>query len=425
MESDLFQNHQFREAQNQQEQQQEGQTINNPGLTRYRSAPSSYFTNLLDREFFEEILRQPSSPERERILRGLMPRPRDYAGGSQPEHLGAAKFKAEILEKQLKQETQLSSNPVSASSSQNYYQSSSQAQLPNQSVEYRAASVNSMGSGSASTGLLRQSSSPAGLLLSNLNSIEGYGTLRGMENFGTSPREASYSPTTRFGTPMNYLCAGQPCSSGHMSPIAEVGNKDSGKSVGSPEGGGFDESHENNYNYDRGYLFGSWDDSGLNALEAEEMQGSRGSPTLLARHLSLPNSSSDIERLLQIQDSVPCKIRAKRGFATHPRSIAERVRRTKISERIRKLQDLVPNMDKQTNTAEMLDSAVEYIKDLQEQVKVWRQKKKTLWTYNSRCFFLSTYFHWIPFLCPFISNFTFQMLSDSKSKCICSNRQRQ
>ncbi|KAK4791217.1 hypothetical protein SAY86_031630 [Trapa natans] len=387
MESDLFQNHQFREAQNQQEQQQEGQTINNPGLTRYRSAPSSYFTNLLDREFFEEILRQPSSPERERILRGLMPRPRDYAGGSQPEHLGAAKFKAEILEKQLKQETQLSSYPVSASSSQNYYQSSSQAQLPNQSVEYRAASVNSMGSGSASTGLLRQSSSPAGLLLSNLNSIEvaGYGTLRGMENFGTSPREASYSPTTRFGTPINYLCAGQPCSSGHMSPIAEVGNKDSGKSVGSPEGGGFDESHENNYNYDRGYLFGSWDDSGLNALEAEEMQGSRGSPTLLARHLSLPNSSSDIERLLQIQDSVPCKIRAKRGFATHPRSIAERVRRTKISERIRKLQDLVPNMDKQTNTAEMLDSAVEYIKDLQEQLK---------------------------------------MLSDSTSKCICSNRQR-
>lgn len=26
-----------------------------------------------------------------------------------------------------------------------------------------------------------------------------------------------------------------------------------------------------------------------------------------------------------LEDSVPCKIRAKRGFATHPRSIAERV----------------------------------------------------------------------------------------------------
>lgn len=76
----------------------------------------------------------------------------------------------------------------------------------------------------------------------------------------------------------------------------------------------------------------------------------------------------------------------------------EQVRRTKISERMRKLQDLVPNMDtvrlldlplsysyfhllcsmylsssidmQQTNTADMLDLAVQYIKDLQEQVKV-------------------------------------------------------
>lgn len=33
-----------------------------------------------------------------------------------------------------------------------------------------------------------------------------------------------------------------------------------------------------------------------------------------------------MEKYLQFQDSVPCKIRAKRGCATHPRSIAERVR---------------------------------------------------------------------------------------------------
>jgi len=32
-----------------------------------------------------------------------------------------------------------------------------------------------------------------------------------------------------------------------------------------------------------------------------------------------------IEKFLQFQDAVPCKIRAKRGCATHPRSIAERV----------------------------------------------------------------------------------------------------
>lgn len=34
----------------------------------------------------------------------------------------------------------------------------------------------------------------------------------------------------------------------------------------------------------------------------------------------------NVESLFKIQqDSVPCKIRAKRGCATHPRSIAERV----------------------------------------------------------------------------------------------------
>lgn len=50
----------------------------------------------------------------------------------------------------------------------------------------------------------------------------------------------------------------------------------------------------------------------------------------LTHHLSLPKTSSEmaaIEKYLQFQqDSVPCKIRAKRGCATHPRSIAERVK---------------------------------------------------------------------------------------------------
>ncbi|KAG8472723.1 hypothetical protein CXB51_034596 [Gossypium anomalum] len=76
----------------------------------------------------------------------------------------------------------------------------------------------------------------------------------------------------------------------------------------------------------------------------------------------------DMEKLLE--DSVPCRVRAKRGCATHPRSIAERVRRTRISDRIRKLQELVPNMDKQTNTADMLEEAVEYVKYLQRQIQV-------------------------------------------------------
>ncbi|KAL2893514.1 Transcription factor bHLH80 [Bienertia sinuspersici] len=62
--------------------------------------------------------------------------------------------------------------------------------------------------------------------------------------------------------------------------------------------------------------------------------------------LSTANSLVEMEMEKLLEDSVPCRIRAKRGCATHPRSIAERVRRTRISDRIRKLQELVPNMDK-------------------------------------------------------------------------------
>ncbi|KAJ8557816.1 hypothetical protein K7X08_004582 [Anisodus acutangulus] len=104
---------------------------------------------------------------------------------------------------------------------------------------------------------------------------------------------------------------------------------------------------------------------------------SDSSPRKLSAHLKGEPSgqlhdsggSLDAEMEKLMDDLVPCKVRAKRGCATHPRSIAERVRRTRISDRIRKLQGLVPNMDKQTNTADMLEEAVEYVKFLQGQIQ--------------------------------------------------------
>ncbi|KAE8672152.1 bHLH122 protein [Hibiscus syriacus] len=103
--------------------------------------------------------------------------------------------------------------------------------------------------------------------------------------------------------------------------------------------------------------------------------------TGVKHHLSLAKSCYEmdvVDNYWQFQGSAPCKIRAKRGCATHPRSIAERVRRTRISERMRKLQGLLPNIDRvrqQTNTADMLDMAVEYIKNLQRQLKTLRDTK--------------------------------------------------
>nr|GMC82390.1 transcription factor bHLH130-like [Ipomoea batatas] len=115
--------------------------------------------------------------------------------------------------------------------------------------------------------------------------------------------------------------------------------------------------------------------SALNGMEAQSGGEPRNCTPGLTHHLSLP-SSVEIEKYLHFQqDSVPCKIRAKRGCATHPRSIAERNRRTRISERMKKLQELFPKMDKQTSTADMLDWAVEHIKELQKQVEILTDKK--------------------------------------------------
>nr|QJQ51233.1 bHLH transcription factor bHLH26.1 [Gardenia jasminoides] len=63
------------------------------------------------------------------------------------------------------------------------------------------------------------------------------------------------------------------------------------------------------------------------------------------------------------------RVRARRGQATDPHSIAERLRRERIAERIRALQELVPNVNK-TDRAAMLDEIVDYVKFLRLQVKV-------------------------------------------------------
>ncbi|XP_020089402.1 transcription factor bHLH128-like isoform X2 [Ananas comosus] len=124
----------------------------------------------------------------------------------------------------------------------------------------------------------------------------------------------------------------------------------------------------------------SWDDTNSFMFSAPSSKRAKDnnaeiitSMSNLDSQIGLQGTSLEIsgmENYLQIQeDSVACKLRAKRGCATHPRSIAERERRIRISKRLRKLQDLVPNMDKQTSTSDMLDLAVQYIKDLQSQVQ--------------------------------------------------------
>ncbi|KAK4785017.1 hypothetical protein SAY86_001706 [Trapa natans] len=388
--------------------------VANPGLTRFRSAPSSFFTDILEsvleREFCEDFLNRPSSPETGQILSRLMsgstnaPAPKTPLGALQnpcsfredntpPRKEAAAAAPRPPLPSSIKSEPKiLQQNDFS---SDPYYQSSPQPPLPTWSKIYETVKP---GRENNCSNLIRQNSSPAGLLsnisidsdlkvmdidfpidepMRSLGPTPGYNTAPG----GGAKIDKSLPLATRHRHRRNSLTRVSTAMA-QMSPIAEVGDGRMGDSVEEidPFGEGID--------LIAGFPVGSWDDSenygfpkrcrgqgdknslGLNASEALNENGRCGPRQMLAHHLSLPKNSSEmfaIERILE--ESVPCKIRAKRGCATHPRSIAERVRRTKISERMRKLQDLVPNMDKQMSTADMLDLAVDYIKDLQQHVK--------------------------------------------------------
>ncbi|KAK1395037.1 Transcription factor bHLH63 [Heracleum sosnowskyi] len=71
-------------------------------------------------------------------------------------------------------------------------------------------------------------------------------------------------------------------------------------------------------------------------------------------------------------------VRARRGQATDSHSLAERVRREKISERMKYLQDLVPGCNKITGKAGMLDEIINYVQSLQKQVEFLSMKLSTV-----------------------------------------------
>ncbi|XP_061338988.1 transcription factor BC1-like isoform X2 [Gastrolobium bilobum] len=67
-------------------------------------------------------------------------------------------------------------------------------------------------------------------------------------------------------------------------------------------------------------------------------------------------------------------VRARRGQATDSHSLAERVRREKINEKMKMLQRLVPGCDKVTGKALMLDEIINYVQSLQNQVEFLSMK---------------------------------------------------
>ncbi|KAK3223967.1 hypothetical protein Dsin_010992 [Dipteronia sinensis] len=408
-----YHHHQQQQQQRQNNQQQQPQ--NNSGLMRYRSAPSSFFDNLANgsssgtgtgtgvgngtTDVHEEDYRyfRSSSPEIDTFLAKY-----GDSGSSDHDHMqeefgekcvmkqedvvvetnGSSQMMYQTLQVQGMRNDNNNNNNTNNTMDSSFGVAANSMMLEKYSLQSKMATGNG-------SNLIRQSSSPAGLF-SNLGVDNGFAVMRAGNNSTTNGAAGPSTSSSRLHNNHINFSSGQ---SSRLMPlqIAEIGNQNQNTGTRSPEKGLGGSNRQ--FNMSNIVHSDSWDDISFNGLKrARENDGNnmffdlnsmdisqngRSSGGIrsngLTHHLSLPKTSSEIaavEKFLHFQGSMPCKIRAKRGCATHPRSIAERVRRTRISERMRKLQDLFPNMDKQANTADMLDLAVEYIKDLQKQVKV-------------------------------------------------------
>lgn len=366
----------------------------NSNLMRYRSAPGSLLASLVSGGCEDLLNDRSSSPEESMFARFI-----SCNGRAEPES------------PDLHEATTESADGYS-NASQRMYQTPSLNRFPNHSsvnsgtpTESSFKSINSVAtelktSRGNYSNLGRQNSSPPELL-SSLTVENGFAAIRDTRHFKPANciNGGNNSPISRLKNCVNFSSG---LSSGLriLPQIDEIVNDCTGPTT--PVSGSMGNGIGGNRSYIPSLPTGSWNESAFNGLKRfrdddqmmlsgltageTKKRDSDKRTTSLVHQLSLPKTTTEmaaIEQYLKFQDSVPCKIRAKRGFATHPRSIAERVRRTRISERMRKLQELFPNLDKQTSTADMLDLAVEYIKDLQKQVK-------TLMDCRAKCTCLST-----------------------------------
>ncbi|KAL8029413.1 hypothetical protein ABFX02_14G224000 [Erythranthe guttata] len=99
------------------------------------------------------------------------------------------------------------------------------------------------------------------------------------------------------------------------------------------------------------------------------------------------------EKKEEIKTMEVVHVRAKRGQATDSHSLAERVRREKINERLKCLQDIVPGCYKTMGMAVMLDEIINYVQSLQNQVEFLSMKLTTassFYDFNSEADALET-----------------------------------
>ncbi|XP_062115842.1 transcription factor BC1-like [Humulus lupulus] len=108
----------------------------------------------------------------------------------------------------------------------------------------------------------------------------------------------------------------------------------------------------------------------------------KGKEEIIKKVKTNNNKNNDNKKKAEDQDQEPptgyIHVRARRGQATDSHSLAERVRREKISERMKMLQKLVPGCEKVTGKALMLDEIINYVQSLQNQVEFLSMKLASL-----------------------------------------------
>ncbi|KAF0933485.1 hypothetical protein E2562_018576 [Oryza meyeriana var. granulata] len=93
---------------------------------------------------------------------------------------------------------------------------------------------------------------------------------------------------------------------------------------------------------------------------------------LIMRHHSMGLDRCESEEALGSSESEPtrpARPRGKRSRAAEVHNLSEKRRRSRINEKMKALQSLIPNSSK-TDKASMLDDAIEYLKQLQLQVQM-------------------------------------------------------
>ncbi|KAI4344996.1 hypothetical protein L6164_012166 [Bauhinia variegata] len=327
------------------------------GLTRFSSAPSSLLTTAVN---------EVTGPDCELSAVGSRSRLGHYFSGDSS---------SITSESTCKVNSSIDSNQPKLGLQRSYgLHETAAGDFPTPSHLRSAAAAGGAGSPSSPSALVRQKSSPADFLSYLTDPIEHNGGFSISKGSGSYSSQEDGPGVSRLKSQLSFT--GQDSLS-HISEDSE--NIVDG--ISSDNG-----HHRTTHSYaTTSFGMDSWDNNSKSIMfappskRAKDIDGDiLNCLNTLDSQFSLPQTTLEmatVEKLLNIpEDSVPCKIRAKRGCATHPRSIAERERRTRISGKLKKLQELVPNMDKQTSYADMLDLAVQHIKGLQGQIQKLHQE---------------------------------------------------